>query len=172
MKLIKFFLCVCFFCAVWSDQFDKILLNEWTYHISSNNIKWPSLSTKTDYEETGKFISPNVIATRVQIYKDQAIVLTPKYKEGVPFTLGRFSMNTNNKCCSELEAYPSFQAHEDTNADAIQNAVDIFLGAQDMLWVLDVGIVNTMEEPVVRGPPKVLAIDLKTGNVSFQKLSF
>lgn len=168
MNLIKYLVCVCVLSVVCCADHDKTLLIEWTYHISGNNIKWPSLSTKNAYEQTGQFIPPNVIATRVQMYKDQAIVLTPKYKMGVPFTLGKFSMNTNNKCCPELEAYPSFQAHEDGNADAIQNAVDMFVGVgQEVLWVLDVGIVNTMEEPVVRSSSKVLAIDLKTGNVSF-----
>ncbi len=33
------------------------------------------------------------------------------------------------------------------------------------MWVLDVGIVNTLEQPVRRCAPKVVAIDVKTQKV-------
>lgn len=33
------------------------------------------------------------------------------------------------------------------------------------MWVLDVGIVHTLEQPIKRCPPKVVAINMKTGKV-------
>lgn len=36
---------------------------------------------------------------------------------------------------------------------------------QNILWVLDVGIVNTLEQPVCRCSPKVMAIDVKSQKV-------
>lgn len=36
---------------------------------------------------------------------------------------------------------------------------------QDILWVLDSGIVNTFDQPIRRCKPKVVAIDTKTNKV-------
>ena len=36
---------------------------------------------------------------------------------------------------------------------------------QDILWVLDVGIVNTLDQPIRRCSPKVVAFSVKTGKV-------
>lgn len=36
---------------------------------------------------------------------------------------------------------------------------------QDILWALDTGIVNNLVQPTKRCPPKVVAIDVKSGRV-------
>lgn len=48
----------------------------------------------------------------------------------------------------------------------MQNAVDLYLDPQNILWVLDTGVVNTLEEPIRKCPPKVLAFNVETGKVS------
>ncbi|XP_075231802.1 dopaminechrome tautomerase-like [Lycorma delicatula] len=143
----------------------KSLLSELTYQVFSNNLEWPCISTKNIFVQTGRYKPKNIIATRVQIYKDTAIIVMPRYKQGVPFTVGRICLKTFNKCNPIVSPFSCFPIHEEGNPDAIQNAVDIFLDAQDILWVLDVGVVNTLEQPVRRGPPRVWAFDVKTGKL-------
>lgn len=41
----------------------------------------------------------------------------------------------------------------------------ISIAIQDILWVLDTGIVNNLAQPVKRCAPKVVAIDAKTGKL-------
>ena len=67
-----------------------------------------------------------------------------------------------------LSAFPSWTLQEEGLCQSIQNAVDIFLDPQDILWILDTGIVSTLEEPIRKCPPKVVAISAKTGKVRVQ----
>lgn len=158
-----------FFIGLLSEVYcvlDKSLLNGWTYQIFGNNLDWPCISTKNIYTQTGRYIPKNIISTRVQIYKDTVIIVTPRYKPGVPFTVGRICLKSVDKCNPLISPFSCWAIHEEGNPDAIQNAVDIYLDAQDILWVLDAGVVNTLEQPIRRGPPKVWAFDVKSGKVN------
>ncbi|KDR24273.1 hypothetical protein L798_06733, partial [Zootermopsis nevadensis] len=143
---------------------NKQLLPDLTFTLDGANLDWPCSSTKSIYTSSGRYISKHVITTRVQIYKDEAIVLTPRYKTGVPFTLGKMPLRSKN-CHPVITPFPCWSLQEEGNCQALQSAVDIFLDAQDILWVLDVGIVNTLEQPIRRCPPKIVAISAKTGKV-------
>ncbi|OXU28731.1 hypothetical protein TSAR_015692 [Trichomalopsis sarcophagae] len=147
-----------------SPSCDRQLLPELSFNLAGQNIDWPCQSTKNIYESTGRYIPRNIIATRSQIYKDEAIVAMPRYKSGVPFTLGVTSLKSKS-CNPQVTPFPCWAIQEEGNCDALQSAVDIVLDVQDILWVLDVGIVNTLEQPVRRCPPKVAAINVKTGKV-------
>ncbi|KAG5308175.1 MRJP1 protein, partial [Acromyrmex insinuator] len=143
---------------------DKQLLPELSFILSGRSLEWPSEDTKNIYETNGRYIARNVIATRAQIYKDDAIVAMPRYKPGVPFTLGVMSLKKKD-CIPKVIAFPCWAIQEEGNCKALQSVVDIFLDIQEILWVLDVGIVNTLEQPVRRCPPKVVGIDVKSGKV-------
>lgn len=45
------------------------------------------------------------------------------------------------------------------------NEIYFIFHFQDILWVLDTGIVNNLAQPVKRCAPKVVAIDAKTGKL-------
>lgn len=135
-----------------------------TYKVCGRNMLFPCDSTKNIYTSTGRYVPKNIVATKMQIVKDEAIVAFPRYKHGVPFTLGRFCLKTKG-CEPVLEPYPCWSLQEEGNCQAIQSAVDIVIDNNEVLWVLDTGIVNTLEQPVRRCAPKVVAIDTKTGQV-------
>lgn len=134
---------------------------------SGLSLDWPCQSTKNIYETSGRYIARNVIATRAQIFEDKAILALPRYKPGVPFTLGILDLKSQNNCEPKVAPFPCWAIQEEGNCQALQSAVDIVLDVQDILWVLDVGIVNTLEQPVRRCPPKVVGVDAKTGKVNF-----
>ncbi|XP_011494470.1 PREDICTED: major royal jelly protein 1 [Ceratosolen solmsi marchali] len=143
---------------------DRQLLPELSFTIAGHNLDWPCQSTKNIYESMGRYVPRNIIATRVQIYKDEALVAMPRYKSGVPFTLGITSLKSKD-FGSRIKPFPCWPMQEEGNCEALQNAVDLFLDTQDILWVLDIGIVNTLEQPIRRCPPKVIAINIKTAKV-------
>ncbi|XP_069685297.1 dopaminechrome tautomerase [Periplaneta americana] len=166
MQFLLFGLSIAAACLVHSASgtCDKQLLPDLTFTLNGANLEWPCSSTKNIYVSSGRYISKNVIATRLQIYKDEAFVLTPRYKPGIPFTLGKLSLK-NKECQPTITPFPCWSLQEEGNCQALQSAVDLFLDAHDILWVLDVGIVNTLEQPVRRCPPKIVAISVKTGKV-------
>jgi len=140
------------------------ILQDLTFQLSGSSLEWPCSSTKNIYAQTSRYIPRNVIMTRAQIYRDEAYVTLPRLKAGVPFTLGKISMKRGH-CVTSVAPFPCWSLQEEGNCQALQSAVDLFLDANDILWVLDVGLVNTLEQPVRRCAPKVVGINVKTGRV-------
>jgi hypothetical protein len=140
------------------------ILQDLSFQLSGSNLVWPCQSTKNIFTQSGRYKPRNVIITRSQIYRDEAYVTLPRLKPGVPFTLGKISLR-RGQCVTPVTPFPCWSLQEEGNCQALQSAVDIFLDANEILWVLDVGIVNTLEQPVRRCPPKVVGISVKTGKV-------
>lgn len=133
---------------------------EWT----GGSFEWPCPSTKSLYKSSGKYISKNVIATRAQIVGDDVFVALPRYKSGVPATLAKTNIK-KGQCSATLQPFPCWSMQEEGNCQSLQSVVDIIVDKNDIVWALDVGIVNTLETPVRKCPPKVVAISAKTGKV-------
>lgn len=110
-------------------QCDKSILPELTYRLGGNNLEWPCQSTKNIYTTTGRYIPKNVIATRTQIHKDEAFIALPRYKTGVPFTLGRVSLQ-KGACQTAIAPYPCWALQEEGNCQALQSVVDLFIDGQ------------------------------------------
>nr|XP_033340390.1 protein yellow [Megalopta genalis] len=127
-------------------------------------FEWPCPTTKNMFKSSGRYIPKNVIATRVAIHKDHAIVALPRFKSGVPATLAKVSLKDPH-CQASLIPYPCWSVQEEGTCTALQNVVDIYLDPQNILWVLDTGVVNTLEEPIRKCPPKVLAFNVVTGKL-------
>lgn len=140
------------------------ILRDLTFQLSGSNLNWPCQSTKNIYLQSDRYIPRNVIMTRAQIHRDEAFVTLPRLKPGVPFTLGKISMR-RGQCTTSVTPWPCWSLQEEGNCQSLQSAVDIFLDSNEILWVLDVGIVNTLEQPVRRCPPKVVGINVRTGKV-------
>lgn len=133
---------------------------QWT----GTHFQWPCSSTKALYKSSGKFISKNGIVTRAQIFRDEVFVALPRYKSGVPATLAKTTLK-RGACHAVLVPFPCWKMQEEGNCKALQSVVDIVLDANDVLWVLDTGIVNSMETPIRKCPPKVIAFNARNGKV-------
>lgn len=128
------------------------------------SFEWPCTQTKSLYKSSGKYISKNVIATRAQIVGDDVYVALPRYKSGVPATLAKTSFKKGT-CQAILSPFPCWSMQEEGNCQSLQSVVDIVADRNNILWALDVGIVNTLETPIRKCAPKVVAISTKTGKV-------
>lgn len=133
---------------------------QWT----GGSFNWPCPSTKSLYKSSGKYISKNVIATRAQIIRDEVFLALPRYKCGVPATLVKTKLK-GGACHTTLTPFPCWSMQEEGNCQALQSVVDIFIDRNEVLWALDVGITSTLENPIRRCPPKVVAFNIKTGKV-------
>lgn len=143
---------------------DKNLVQNFHFRLSGNNLHFPCPATRSICASSGRYIPKNIIATRLQIYQAAAFVALPRYRPGVPFTVAKFhltSANTN----ALLEPFPSWIHQEEGNCQAIQNAIDLFLDPLDRLWVLDIGICNTLEQPVKRCGAKIWGFDAESGDI-------
>lgn len=128
------------------------------------SFAWPCPSTKSLYRNSNKYISKNIIATRAQITGDDIYLALPRYKSGNPATLVKTNLKEGS-CHTTLVPFPCWSMQEEGNCQAFQSVVDLYIDNNNILWVLDVGIVQTLENPVRRCPPKVVAISLKSKKV-------
>lgn len=141
---------------------DKDLLKTVEWH--GGLFEWPCPATKAIYVASGRYVSKNAIATRAQIYKDEAVVALPRYKPGVPVTLAKISLRAKG-CQATLAPFPCWSSQEIGSHEGLQSVVDVFLDPHDVLWVLDTGVINTLDQPARHSKPKVVAYDMKTGKL-------
>lgn len=133
---------------------------QWT----GGQFDFPCPSVKSLFKSSGKFIGKNIIATRAQIVKDNVFLALPRYRHGVPATLVKTVIKPGT-CQTSFVPFPCWNMQEEGNCKALQSVVDLFVDPNEILWVLDTGIVNTLETPIRRCPPKVVAMSIKTGKV-------
>lgn len=138
--------------------------NEPCFEWIGGSFEWPCAQTKSLYKSSGKYISKNVIATRAQIIDDTVYMALPRYKSGVPATLAKTTF-VKGTCQATLTPFPCWSMQEEGNCQSLQSIVDIVADRNNIVWALDVGIVNTLETPMRRCPPKVVAISTKTNKV-------
>lgn len=108
---------------------NRNLLQDLTFQLSGNSLEWPDSSTKNIYIQTGRYVPKSVIMTRTQIHRDEAFVVMPRLKSGVPMTLGKVSLKKGN-CATTIVPYPCWSLQEEGNCEALQSAVDLFLDSQ------------------------------------------
>ncbi|BET00513.1 Major royal jelly protein [Nesidiocoris tenuis] len=137
---------------------------------SGHHINWTCPEQKTLYIDKGLYTPKNILVSRVQIFGCRAYILTPRFLCGVPFTLGTLNMNGPCKAEPLLSPFPNWESHEASNANSkgnknIINAVDVFIDRKKIMWILDVGITETLDKPKVIGHPKVLAICIQTSKI-------
>jgi len=92
-----------------------------------------------------------------------------RLRSGVPATVATTCLFTADACSEAvMTPYPCLSVQEQGKSDEVQNAVDLYLDAQEVLWVLDTGVVQTLDkdaETLRTGPPTVWAFDLNTRKV-------
>lgn len=134
-------------------------------HWTGIDLTYPCSTTKALLKSSGKLITKNNIATRGQIYRDTIFFALPRYKKGIPATLVKTKLK-RGACSVTFEPFPCWTMQEEGKCSALQSVVDLVLDGSDLLWVLDTGVVETLEdEPTQTCPPKVMAFNVKTGKL-------
>lgn len=110
--------------SVGGTKCDKNPLTELTFQLSGANLLWPCDSTKNIYVQSGRYVPRNVIVTRAQLQRDSAFVALPRYKQGVPFTLGKVNLK-KGQCLAKIAPYPCWAIQEEGNCQALQSVVDV-----------------------------------------------
>lgn len=128
------------------------------------DFHWPCSTTRALFKSSGKYLNKNNIATRAQIYRDNFFFALPRYKSGIPATLVKTKFR-KGACHTQFEPFPCWSMQEEGKCAALQSVVDLVLDGNDILWVLDTGVVQTLEDPVQKCPPKVMAFNVRTGKL-------
>lgn len=133
------------------------------HHILGTSLMW-----------TEPYCSRDVIHSRFQITREgRVVVVSPRFRPGVPFTLGSFWVTAATRAIVEPNVYPLPLAPElhrinlqapcvDSKVPPLINVVDVYLDAtRDLLWLLDVGSVDTMMgKPRRIAPAKIVRLEI------------
>lgn len=148
-----------------------------TYIVSGAHLEWTRPSDRLRAIESGEYVARNVAPARMAMRHDGVIYLAmPRLRRGVPFTIGAVEYDP---CVSTIEPpvlpYPCAAAHRNAERPGsgngnwtMVNVVDVYLDDGGVLWALDIGMVNLLEDggAVIVRPPMVFAFDTDTNEVS------
>lgn len=143
---------------------DQQVFPELNFHPSPTNLQFPCDSTKRIYISTKRYIPKNFILTRAQIHQNVVYACAPRLKHGVPFTLAKITLK-KGQCVPLVEPYPCWSIQEEGNCQAIQSCTDLVHDPKNILWILDNGDTNTLEQPIHRCDAKVVGICTKQNKV-------
>lgn len=88
----------------------------------------------------------------------------------MPFSLSYLKLNGKDQCYNYVRQFPTLEKSYEDNRKSILNAIDIYMGQNGILWVLDLGVINTLEEKLKpEYGPKILGIESGSGLVSIKK---
>lgn len=126
-------------------------------------INFPCKTTKDLFISSKKFIQINNIGTRLQIHDGCIYVAYPRYKTGVPMTLG-YTCKFGG-CGASFEPYPCWSYQDEGNCDALQSVSDFKIDQNGLIWVLDTGIIYSMDNPTRTCGPKIVVFNASTKKV-------
>lgn len=136
------------------------------HHLLGTSMAWPS-----------PYNPRAVIHSRFQMTRDgRVIVVSPRYRPGIPFTLGSFrTAGSGDRAIVEPDVLPLPSATDAHRIDAdcvptagtesapapLINVIDLCIEAvDDVLWLLDLGVVDTMTGfPRRIAPAKVVRLE-------------
>ena len=136
------------------------------YRWKAIDVAWPS-SQDHAYERNEYIPSNNPIAG-IKIWRNHIYLTVPRWKDGVPVTLGVISAMPVNKFYSPgLEAYPDWDMQRIGDCRAFQSVPNIEIDPKGRMWILDTGRTETMtSQPKARCPPRLVILDLeKNGKI-------
>ncbi|XP_071554033.1 dopaminechrome tautomerase [Temnothorax nylanderi] len=111
----------------------------------------------------------NIVMTGIEISWNRIFVSTPRLRAGVPATLSFFPRKTPLGSSPRLQAYPSWDWHGagrgEINCSRLISVYRTRLDSCDRLWVVDAGVMTSIDDFMPVCPPKVVVFDLKTDQV-------
>ncbi|KAL6263208.1 hypothetical protein P5V15_006008 [Pogonomyrmex californicus] len=132
--------------------------------------QWPVLDYALPQNDHGFQYQPeNIVMSGIEIAWDRIFVNTPRLRAGVPATLSFFPRKVPLGSSPQLQAYPSWDWHGagkgDINCTKLISVYRTRLDRCDRLWVVDAGVMTSIDDFMPVCPPKIVVFDLKTDQV-------
>lgn len=133
--------------------------------------QWQLLDFALPYDRgfLDQYQQENIVLTGIEIAWDRVFVSTPRLRAGVPATLSFFSRRAPLGSSPQLQAYPSWDWHGagkgEINCTKLISVYRTRLDSCDRLWVVDAGVMTSIDDFMPVCPPKIVVFDLKTNQV-------
>jgi len=123
---------------------------------------WPSEEDQQYALLRGDYIPANIFPSTVKFWKDKMYITIPRWRDGVPVTLGRTSAKPmNGVTAPKLEAFPNWSKQKLGDCSAFQLVHSIEIDPKGRMWVLDTGHTLSLREPKTICPARLVILDLE-----------
>ncbi|XP_020300265.1 protein yellow [Pseudomyrmex gracilis] len=111
----------------------------------------------------------NIVMTGIEIAWNRIFISTPRLRAGVPATLSFIPRKVPLGSNPQLQAYPSWDWHNagkgEINCTKLISVYRTRLDRCDRLWVVDAGVMTSIDDFMPVCSPKLVVFDLKTDQV-------
>lgn len=143
---------------------------------NSLEFDWQSKDEQKYAILRGDYIPANNFPSTVKFWKGKMYVTIPRWKEGVPITLGVASAtpsvapmmpsdapttSAKNMTAPKLAAFPNWNKQKLGDCTAFQLVHSIEIDPKGRMWVLDTGRTLSLREPRIDCPPRLVILDLE-----------
>nr|CAH7757593.1 unnamed protein product [Callosobruchus chinensis] len=147
------------------DQFGFVW--SWSYV----NYTWPSHTSYYRAVVENRYLPQNVMPGGPKIYKDKVFVTMPKFRAGVPATLGYFPMMSKKKTNILISPFPSWKMNYQGKCWNLQSVLGTEIDRKGVMWVLD-GHRSSNAINGIGCPPKLVLLDLKLDGAVIHMFTF
>lgn len=143
--------------ALCHEQFQVIF--EW----KTIDFRWPSEEARKYAILRGDYIPSNNFISTVKFWDDKMYLTMPRFKDGVPVTLGVTSaIPVDGDTAPLLDAFPNWDMQKLGDCSAFQLVHGMEIDPKGRLWVLDTGrSVALRKESKSDCPARLVILDLK-----------
>lgn len=130
--------------------------------------QWPLMDFALPYDRgfLNQYRPENVVPTGIEVGWDKIFVSVPRLRAGVPSTLNYIPRNLPLESSPQLQAYPSWDWHSagkgDLNCSKLISVYRSRIDRCNRLWVVDSGIMTSIDDFMPVCMPKIMVFDLQT----------
>lgn len=138
------------------------------------DVIWPSEEKQNYATEHGDYIPANNFIAGIKFWKGKMYLTVPRWKNGVPVTLGVTSATVvNSNTAPKLEAFPNWDMQEVGDCNAFQLVQSMEIDPKGRMWVLDSGKMSPLSVEVkITCPPRLVILDLENNGEILRTYEF
>ncbi|XP_068983839.1 dopaminechrome tautomerase-like [Bombus flavifrons] len=138
------------------------------------DVIWPSEEKQNYATEHGDYIPANNFIAGIKFWKGKMYLTVPRWKNGVPVTLGVTSATVvNGNTAPKLEAFPNWDMQEVGDCNAFQLVQSMEIDPKGRMWVLDSGKMSPLSVEVkITCPPRLVILDLENNGEILRTYEF
>ncbi|XP_053982209.1 major royal jelly protein 1-like [Hylaeus volcanicus] len=138
------------------------------------NFDWPSEEMRVYEIDHNGYIPENNFISGIKFWKGKMYLSLPRFKDGVPVTLGVTSATpVNHNTAPSLEAYPNWDMQKLDDCSAFQFVQSMEIDPAGRMWVLDSGRVSPLlPEVKITCPPRLVILDIENNGEILRNYEF
>lgn len=132
------------------------------------DVVWPTEEEKQYAIAHGDYIPANNFIAGIKFWKNKMYLTMPRWKDGVPVTLGVTSSTPVNRVTApKLEAFPTWEMQKVGDCTAFQLVQSMEIDPIGRMWVIDTGRTTSLSvDAKTSCPPRLVILDLeKNGEI-------